>query len=73
MKFDRTYNKTIEELMELATVLMQQQNKQQSKDYTDHIEEEIADVYVWLDELKLRFNQKKISDRIENKRKAYKL
>jgi len=73
MKFNRTYNKTIEELMELATVLMQQQNKQQSKDYTDHIEEEIADVYVWLDELKLRFNQKKISDRIENKRKAYKL
>jgi NTP pyrophosphatase (non-canonical NTP hydrolase) len=73
MKFDRTYNKTIEELMELATVLIQQQNKQQSKDYTDHIEEEIADVYVWLDELKLRFNQKKISDRIENKRKAYKL
>ena len=43
MKYDKVYNKTIEELMELATVLMQQQNKQQSKNYTNEIEDEIGD------------------------------
>ena len=71
MRYDKTYNKTIEELMELATVLMQQQNKQQSRDYTDEIEEEIGDVYMWLGELSKRFDQNKINKRIESKRLRY--
>jgi NTP pyrophosphatase (non-canonical NTP hydrolase) len=73
MKFDKTYNKTIEELMELATVLTQQQNKQQSRDYTNEIIEEIGDVYTWLDELSKRFDKDKIQKRIESKRGKYKL
>jgi NTP pyrophosphatase (non-canonical NTP hydrolase) len=71
MKYDKVYNKTIEELMELATVLMQQENKQQTKNYTSEIENEIGDVYFWLEELAKRFDQNKIQDRMDYKRKSY--
>jgi len=71
MKYDKIYNKTIEELLELATVLMQQQNKQQSKDYTLEIIDEIGDVYAWLGEFSKRFDKKKIDARIAYKLKSY--
>jgi NTP pyrophosphatase (non-canonical NTP hydrolase) len=71
MKYDKVYNKTIEELMELATVLIQQQNKQQSKNYTNEIEDEIGDVYFWLEQLSKRFNQEKIKKRINYKKETY--
>lgn len=73
MKYDKIYNKTIEELMELATVLMQQQNKQSSRDYTNDIIDEMGDVYMWLGELSKRFDQNKIQKRITSKRTRYKL
>lgn len=68
MKYDRVYNKTIEELVELAAVMIQQRNKRY-RNYTNKIEEEIADVYCWLDKLKTRFNQNKIKKRIIYKNK----
>ena len=71
MKYDKVYNKTIEELMELATVLTQQQNKQQSRNYTNEIEDEIGDVYFWLGELIKRFDQEKIKRRIIDKKEKY--
>jgi glutamyl-tRNA reductase len=72
MNYDRVYNKTIEELCELATVLTQQRNKRY-RNYSTHIENEIADVYVWLDKLKLRFDQSKIEKRIKYKRRKHKI
>jgi hypothetical protein len=72
MKYDRVYNKTIEELVELAAVMIQQRNKRY-RNYTGKIEEEIADVYCWLDKLKDRFDQNKIKTRISYKRRKNKL
>ena len=72
MRYDRVYNKTIEELLELASVMIQQRNKKYCN-YTGKIEEEIADVYCWLDKLKDRFDQNKIKTRISYKRKKNKL
>lgn len=72
MRYDRVYNKTIEELVELAAVMIQQRNKRY-RNYTDKIEEEIADVYCWLDKLKDRFDQNKIKKRISYKRRKNKL
>jgi glutamyl-tRNA reductase len=72
MRYDRVYNKTIEELVELAAVMIQQRNKR----YRNHkakIEEEIADVYCWLDKLKDRFDKNKIKKRISYKRRKNKL
>ena len=72
MKCDRVYNKTIEELVELAAVMIQQRNKPY-RNHTAQIEEEIADVYCWLDKLKERFDQSKIKKRINYKRRKNKL
>lgn len=72
MRYDRVYNKTIEELVELAAVMIQQRNKRY-RNHTEKIEEEIADVYCWLDKLKERFDQNKIKKRIDYKRKKNKL
>lgn len=72
MRYDRVYNKTIEELVELAAVMIQQRNKRY-RNYTSKIEEEIADVYCWLDKLKDRFDQNKIKKRISYKRRKNKL
>lgn len=72
MRFDKVYNKTIEELCELATVLTQQRNKKH-RNYSRHIENEIGDVYVWLDKLSKRFNQRTIHRRIVYKKYKNKL
>ena len=72
MRYDRVYNKTIEELVELAAVMIQQRNKRY-RNHTEKIEEEIADVYCWLDKLKERFDQNKIKKRIDYKSKINKL
>lgn len=72
MKFDKIYNKTIEELMELSTVMLQQKNKK-NNNYSLKIEEEIADVYCWLDLLKTRFDQDRINRRISYKRRKNKI
>lgn len=72
MKFDKIYNKTIEELMELSTVMLQQKNKK-NNNYSLKIEEEIADVYCWLDLLKTRFDQGRINRRISYKRRKNKI
>lgn len=72
MKFDKIYNKTIEELMELSTVMLQQKNKK-NNNYSLKIEEEIADVYCWLDLLKTRFDQARINRRISYKRRKNKI
>ena len=72
MRFDKVYNKTIEELVELAAVMIQQRNKRY-RNYTKKIEEEIADVYFWLDKLKERFNKNKIKKQISYKRRKNKI
>jgi hypothetical protein len=72
MRYDRVYNKTIEELVELATVLIQQKNKRY-RNYIVDIENEIGDVYVWLDKLKTRFNEEKINRRINYKKRKNKI
>ena len=72
IRFDRVYNKTIEELVELAAVMIQQRNKRY-RNYTSKIQEEIADVYCWLDVLQKRFNKFKIQRRIKYKRNKNKL
>lgn len=72
IRFDRVYNKTIEELVELSAVMIQQRNKRY-RNYTSKIEEEIADVYCWLDKLRTRFDKSKIQRRIQYKRRKNKL
>jgi NTP pyrophosphatase (non-canonical NTP hydrolase) len=72
MRFDKVYNKTIEELVELAAVMIQQRNKRY-RNYTKKIEEEIADVYFWLDKLKERFNKNKVKKQISYKRRKNKI
>ena len=72
MRFDKVYNKTIEELVELAAVMIQQRNKRY-RNYTKKIEKEIADVYFWLDKLKERFNKNKIKKQISYKRRKNKI
>jgi len=64
--------KLVEELNELATVIMQQNNKPY-KDLTKEIQDEIADVKVWLSEYEELFNWNYIDNRITNKRKKHKL
>jgi hypothetical protein len=72
MRFDKVYNKTIEELVELAAVMIQQRNKRY-RNYTKKIEKEIADVYFWLDKLKERFNKNKIKKQISYKHRKNKI
>jgi NTP pyrophosphatase (non-canonical NTP hydrolase) len=62
--------KLVEELNELATVIMQQNNKAY-KNLTKDIEDEIADVKVWLSEYEKLFDWNYIDNRIINKRKKH--
>ena len=62
--------KLVEELNELATAIMQQNNKPY-KDLTKEIQDEIADVKVWLSEYEKLFDWNYIDNRITNKRKKY--
>jgi len=62
--------KLVEELNELATAIMQQNNKPY-KDLTKEIQDEIADVKVWLSEYEELFDWNYIDNRINNKRKKH--
>ena len=66
----KTAMKLVEELNELATAIMQQNNKPY-KDLTKEIQDEIADVKVWLLEYEELFDWNYIDNRITNKRKKY--
>ena len=66
----RVAMKLVEELNELATAIMQQNNKPY-KDLTKEIQDEIADVKVWLSEYEELFDWNYIDNRITNKRKKY--
>jgi len=66
----KTAMKLVEELNELATAIMQQNNKPH-KDLTKEIQDEIADVKVWLLEYEELFDWNYIDNRITNKRKKY--
>ena len=65
-------DKLVEELLELATIIMQQKNKPH-KDLTRKIENEIADVKMWLTEFEVPYDWNYIDDRIKAKRKKHKL
>ena len=65
-------NKLVEELLELATIIVQQNNKPH-KDLTKKIENEIADVKMWLTEYAYKLDWNYIDDRIKVKRNKYKL
>ena len=62
--------KLVEELNELATAIMQQNNKPH-KNVTKEIQDEIADVKVWLSEYEELFDWNYIDNRITNKRKKH--
>ena len=64
----KTAMKLVEELNELATAIMQQNNKPH-KNLTKEIQDEIADVKVWLSEYEELFDWNYIDNRITNKRK----
>jgi len=66
----RVAMKLVEELNELATAIMQQNNKPY-KDLTEEIQDEIADVKVWLSEYEELFDWNYIDNRINNKRKKH--
>ena len=66
----RVAMKLVEELNELATAIMQQNNKPY-KDLTKEIQDEIADVKVWLSEYEELFDWNYIDNRINNKRKKH--
>ena len=66
----KTAMKLVEELNELATAIMQQNNKPY-KDLTKEIQDEIADVKVWLSEYEELFDWNYIDNRITNKRKKH--
>ena len=68
----KTAMKLVEELNELATAIMQQNNKPH-KNLTKEIQDEIADVKVWLSEYEELFDWNYIDNRITNKRKKYRL
>ena len=65
-------DKLVEELLELATIIIQQKNKPH-KDLTNKIENEIADVKMWLKEFESPYNWDYIDDRIKAKRIKHKL
>ncbi len=62
--------KLVEELNELATAIMQQRNKPH-KDLTIDIQDEIADVKVWLAEYEELFDWNYIDDRITLKKQKH--
>ena len=65
-------DKLVEELLELATIIVQQNNKPH-KNLTKKIENEIADVKMWLTEYAYKLDWNYIDDRIKVKRNKYKL
>lgn len=76
MPYKMTKNKTtlklVEELNELATVLLQNYNKPK-KEHTIEIQDEIADVKLWLNIVEKRYDKEYIDNRIKRKTKKYKL
>tara|TARA_E500000305_G_scaffold93544_1_gene82127 strand:+ start:214 stop:432 length:219 start_codon:yes stop_codon:yes gene_type:complete len=70
MNKDRITMKLVEELNELATAIMQQKNKPH-KDLTIDIQDEIADVKVWLAEYEELFDWNYIDDRITLKKQKH--
>ena len=72
MTKDKTTLQLIEELNELATVLLQNYNKP-DKEHTVEIQDEIADVKLWLNIVEKRYDKEYIDNRIEGKIKKYKL
>lgn len=64
--------KLIEELNELATVLLQNYNKPKLV-HTKEIQDEIADVKLWLDIVERRYDMEYIDKRIKSKIKKYNL
>ena len=62
--------KLVEELNELATAIMQQRNKPH-KDLTIDIQDEIADVKVWLAEYEELFDWNYIDNRITLKKQKH--
>ena len=66
----KTAMKLVEELNELATAIMQQNNKPH-KNLTKEIQDEIANVKVWISEYEELFDWNYIDNRIINKRKKY--
>ena len=62
--------KLVEELNELATAIMQQHNKPY-KDLTIDIQDEIADVKVWLSEYEELFDWNYINDRVTLKKQKH--
>ena len=72
MTRDKITLKLVEELNELATVLLQNYNKPM-KEHTIEIQDEIADVKLWLNIVEKRYDKEYINNRIEGKIKKYKL
>ena len=70
MNKDRITMKLVEELNELATAIMQQHNKPH-KNLTVEIQDEIADVKVWLAEYEELFDWNYIDDRITLKKQKH--
>jgi len=70
MNKDRITMKLVEELNELATAIMQQRNKPH-KDLTIDIQDEIADVKVWLAEYEELFDWNYIDNRITLKKQKH--
>lgn len=72
MTKDKTTLKLIEELNELATVLLQNYNLPK-EEHTIAIQDEIADVKLWLSIVEKRYDKGYIDKRILNKIVKYKL
>tara|TARA_A100001015_G_scaffold186429_1_gene207538 strand:- start:5088 stop:5306 length:219 start_codon:yes stop_codon:yes gene_type:complete len=70
MNKNRITMKLVEELNELATAIMQQHNKPY-KDLTIDIQDEIADVKVWLSEYEELFDWNYIDDRVTLKKQKH--
>ena len=70
MNKDRITMKLVEELNELATAIMQQRNKPH-KNLTVEIQDEIADVKVWLAEYEELFDWNYIDNRITLKKQKH--
>ena len=66
----KTAMKLVEELNELATAIMQQNNKPH-KNLTKEIQNEIADVKVWLSEYEELFDWNYIDDRVTLKKQKH--
>jgi len=69
---DKITMKLVEELNELATSIMQQKNKPH-KDLTIDIQDEIADVKVWLSKYEEFFDRDYIDNRITKKKQKHKM